>query len=91
MVDMEQFTLHVDNQGRVLLPSWWRKEAGVDPSTDLFVAVTAEGGLVLETREQGLRRARDLVRKYITEGSNLSEELIAERRAEAARESKRCR
>ena len=48
----------------------------------------AEGGaLVVETREQGLRRAKALLRKYIPEGVNLSDELIAERRAEAARES----
>lgn len=86
---MKQFTLHPDNQGRVMLPSWWRKRERVDSSTDLFVAVTEEGGLVLETREQGLRRARALLRKYIAAGVNLSDELIAERRAEAARESER--
>ena len=88
---MEQFTLHVDNQGRVMLPAWWRKKEGVDPSTDLCVAVTEEGALVVETRQQGLRRARALLRKHIPEGVNLSDELVAERRAEAARESKRRR
>ena len=55
-------------------------------STELFVALTRQGALVVETREQGLRRATALVRKYIPEGVNLSEELIAERRAEALRE-----
>ena len=50
------------------------------------MAVTEEGAIVIETREQGLRRAQALVRKYIPEGVSLSEELIAERRAEAARE-----
>ena len=74
-----------------MLPSWWRKKEGVGPSTELCVAVTEEGALVVETREQGLRRARALLRKYISEGVNLSDELIAERRAEAARESKRRR
>jgi bifunctional DNA-binding transcriptional regulator/antitoxin component of YhaV-PrlF toxin-antitoxin module len=84
---MDQFTLSVDNQGRVMLPSWWRKKEGVGPSTELCAAVTEEGALVVETREQGLRRARALLRKYIPEGVNLSDELIADRRAEAARES----
>jgi hypothetical protein len=51
----------------------------VDPSTDLRLT---------ETREQGLQRARALLRKYIPEGVNLSDELIADRRAEAAREDK---
>ena len=85
---MDNFTLHVDNQGRVMLPSWWRKKEGVDSSTELCAAVTEEGGLVLETREQGLRRARALLRKYIPAGVKLSDELIADRRAEAARERK---
>jgi bifunctional DNA-binding transcriptional regulator/antitoxin component of YhaV-PrlF toxin-antitoxin module len=84
---MESFTLRVDNQGRVLLPTWWRRREGVDPSTELCVAVTEEGALVVETRQQGLRRAMALLRKYIPEGVILSDELIAERRAEAARET----
>lgn len=53
---------------------------------ELCVAVTEKGALVVETREQGLRRARALLRKYIPEGVNLSGGLVAERRAEAARE-----
>jgi len=60
----------------------WRtvSDGGADRSstTELRVATT---------REQGLRRARALLRKYIPEGVNLSDELVAERRAEAARES----
>jgi bifunctional DNA-binding transcriptional regulator/antitoxin component of YhaV-PrlF toxin-antitoxin module len=85
---MESFTLHTDSQGRVILPAWWRKREGVDSSTELCVAVTDQGSLVVETREQGLRRARALMRKYIPEGVNLSDELIADRRAEAAREER---
>jgi bifunctional DNA-binding transcriptional regulator/antitoxin component of YhaV-PrlF toxin-antitoxin module len=88
---MKQATLRVDNQGRVMLPSWWRKKAGVDASTELCVAAREDGGLILETREQGLRRARALLRRYIPEDVSLSKELIAERRAEAARESKKLR
>jgi len=86
---MEEFTLHTDNQGRVMLPSWWRRKMGVVPSTELRAIVTDDGALILETREQGLRRARALVRKQIPAGIRLSEELIAERRAEAAREPKK--
>lgn len=89
VVNMECHSLKVDNQGRILLPSWWRKLAGVRPSSELLVAVTAEGGLVIETREQGLTRARALVRKYVPEGALLSEELMAERREEGRREWER--
>ena len=83
---MKQFTLRVDDQGRVLLPSFWRKQQQVKASTELCVTVNEHGGLVIETREQGLRRARALVRQYIPEGVRLSEEIIADHRAEAARE-----
>ena len=69
-----------------MLPSWWRKKEGVKSSCELSMAVTEEGALVIETRAQGLRRAQALVRRYIPEGVSLSDELIAERRAEAARE-----
>ena len=72
-----------------MLPAWWRKKEGVGPSTELCVAVTEQGSLVVETREQGLRRARALLRKYIPETANLSDELIAGRRAEAAREERK--
>lgn len=83
---MNYFTTHIDNQGRIMLPSWWRKQEKVDSSTELCIAVTEDGALVVETREQGLRRARALLRKYIPEGVRLSDELIADRRAEAARD-----
>jgi bifunctional DNA-binding transcriptional regulator/antitoxin component of YhaV-PrlF toxin-antitoxin module len=86
---MPTLTLKIDNQGRVMLPSWWRKDAGVGPSTELLVAVDESGALVLETRAQGLRRARALVRKYIPANRVLSDELVRERRKEAAREEGR--
>lgn len=40
----------------------------------------------LTTRAQRLRRAQDLVRKYVKPGDSLVDDLIADRRAEAARE-----
>jgi hypothetical protein len=70
-----------------MLPAWWRRKEGVDPATELCVAVTEEGALVMETREQGLLRARALLRRYIPNGVKLSDELVADRRAEAAGES----
>jgi hypothetical protein len=60
-------------------------EEVADP-TSLRPAGNEGGGPVIETREQGLRRARALVRKYVPEGLRLSEEIIADHRAEAARE-----
>ena len=44
-----------------------------------------------DSRREQLRRASALVRKYVPENVSLVDELIAERRAEAARDSRRTR
>jgi bifunctional DNA-binding transcriptional regulator/antitoxin component of YhaV-PrlF toxin-antitoxin module len=62
---VSRFTVTIDNRGRLTLPAWWRKCTGVGPSAEIFAALDESGALILETREQGLRRARALVRKYI--------------------------
>jgi hypothetical protein len=45
-----------------------------------------ESGLRLYTPAQAVARAQSLVRNYIPEERSLSEELISERREDAARE-----
>ena len=70
-----------------MLPSLWRNKAGVGAASELRAIVTEDGSLILETRAQGVKRAQALVRRYIPGGVNLSEDLIRERKAEAARES----
>ena len=72
-----------------MIPAWWRKQARVGPSSELVVSVDASGSLYRETREQGLARARALVRKYISKERCLSDELISERREEAGHEAQR--
>jgi bifunctional DNA-binding transcriptional regulator/antitoxin component of YhaV-PrlF toxin-antitoxin module len=86
LVDMDRISLTVDNQGRIMLPSWWRRENHVGPQTELCVFVTDGGALALETRSQGIARAQQLVRRYIPQGVSLVDELIQDRREEAARE-----
>jgi hypothetical protein len=68
-----------------MLPSWWRQNH-IGPQTELCAFVTESGALALETRAQGITRAQQLVRKYIPEGVSLVDELITDRREEAARE-----
>ena len=45
-----------------------------------------DGEVRITTRQARMRRAQELVRRYIPEGVSLVDELIAERRAEAERE-----
>ncbi len=79
-------TVGVNGQGRVTLPKAVRDAAGIEPGATLYIHTDRSGELVLETRQARIRRIRALAAP--TDGSTgaQSDELIAERRAEAARE-----
>jgi bifunctional DNA-binding transcriptional regulator/antitoxin component of YhaV-PrlF toxin-antitoxin module len=83
---MEQFSVKVEKTGRILIPvSVRRKLLLVEGSSELVVRVDA-AGLTVGTRRQALDRVRTRLRQYIPEGSDMSGELIEDRRREAARE-----
>ncbi len=75
------YTVVVGNKGRVVVPAQIRKRAGLVEGTPLIVLDTP-AGIVLLTREQ--LRAR--VRSELA-GTDLVEELLAERRAAAQAEN----
>lgn len=80
-------TCNIDKQGRIMLPVGWRRRFHVGPNTQLIVREDFNGALVMETREQGLRRAQQLVAQYIPPDSrSLVDELLDERRNEAVNE-----
>ena len=89
MVLMEITTLKVDRQGRIMLPSKWRRHHGVVASTEIRITEREDGSLTVETYEQSIRRAQDLVRRYVPEGVSLVNELLADRRTETDRERSR--
>jgi AbrB family looped-hinge helix DNA binding protein len=73
--------------GRVVIPAAFRAALGMKPGDRLTMRL--EGNeLRIYTQREGIRRAQELVRRYIPEGVSLVDELIAERRAEAAKELK---
>jgi AbrB family looped-hinge helix DNA binding protein len=73
--------------GRLVIPVEFRRALGMKPGERLMVRM--EGNeLRICTQREAIRRGQELVRKYIPEGVSLADELIAERRAEAAKESK---
>lgn len=75
----------VNESGRVVIPAQIREVLGIKAGDE--VIFVAEGdSLRIETRMQRLRRAQELVRKYIDPSRSLSDELIAERREEFRRE-----
>lgn len=68
--------------GRLVIPSEYRKALGIEAGDEL-VLVLEEDGLRVTTPQEGIRRAKALVRSYIPEGRRLSDELIEERRRES--------
>jgi len=87
MVDMPGVTCTVDKQGRVLLPAEWRRRFNIGPSAKLVVTEDETGALIVQTHEQGLRRAQMLVSRYVRPGDqSLSEQLRQDRHKETATE-----
>lgn len=82
------FDLPLREGGRVLIPQELREQLGVNEG-DLLVGELVDGQLTLMSRATALRKAQELVRQYVPAGVSLVDELIAERRADAARENER--
>ncbi|MCW2921239.1 MAG: AbrB family transcriptional regulator [Thermoleophilia bacterium] len=72
-------------QGRIVVPAEIRSELGFDEGVRL-VARVIDGELRILTYRANLERIRQRVRDRNPDGTNMVEELIADRRAEAARE-----
>ncbi len=72
--------------GRVVIPAAFRKEMDLKAGDEVLMRLE-DGEVTLYTRAQAIRRAQEIVRRHVPEGVSLSDELIAERRAEAKREA----
>ena len=71
-------------QGRVTIPAALRREAGIEVGDTVIVHVE-DGRVVVETRTQLAERTRrDVTRPGVR--ASVVDELLAERRAEAARD-----
>jgi AbrB family looped-hinge helix DNA binding protein len=76
----------INQQGRIVIPAECRAAAGLKPGDELLVETVGEGELRLRTKEQAIKEAQAIVARYLPEGRDLVQELIDERRAEAAGE-----
>lgn len=75
----------VGEGGRIVLPAEFRRDLGVDVGDEVRL-MWEDGEVRIFTLDHAIMRAQQLVRRYVPEGTSLVDELIAERRAEAARE-----
>lgn len=82
---MASVRTRIADGGRVVIPAEFRKALGLCVG-DPVLLILENGGVTLVTPDEAIRQARAIVREHVPEGRSLVDELIAERRAEAARE-----
>ena len=71
--------------GKLVIPAIFRREMGVKPGDTLIVEMDG-GDLRVRSLPSAIARVQARMRELNPEGRSLSDELVAERRAEAARE-----
>lgn len=76
------------SNGRTVIPAALREQLDIKDG-DQLVWTVRDNELVVTTRRAQLRRAQDMVRKYIPAGVSLVDELLADRKAEQAKENAR--
>lgn len=86
MTAQEAFTLEVKENGRVFLPVAFRQSMGIHSGDRLIARVTEKGKAELVTAGHAIASARGMFAHLAVDGESLAEELIEERRQEAARE-----
>jgi AbrB family looped-hinge helix DNA binding protein len=76
----------VGDRGRLVLPASVRTELGITPGTRMLLSTDDDGSLRLRPFRSVADASLGLFAS-VGDGSSMAEELIAERRAEAAREA----
>ena len=71
--------------GKLVIPAAFRREMGIGPGDTVIVELD-QGELRVRSLPLSIRRVQERLRELNPEGRLLSEELIADRRSEAARE-----
>ncbi|MBW4093823.1 MAG: AbrB/MazE/SpoVT family DNA-binding domain-containing protein [Proteobacteria bacterium] len=71
--------------GRLVIPAEFRRELALRPGESLVLDIR-DGELRVRSLRRAVERAQALVRPYVPAGASLSEELIDQRRADAARD-----
>ena len=90
MIGANTAAVRVAEGGRIVIPAEYRKILGLKVGDEVILVLEGEEVRLL-TRRQAIKRAQEMVRRYVPEGRSLSEELIAERRAEVEREEREWR
>jgi len=76
-----EFKTKLAEGGRIVIPAEYRQALGLHVGDELILRLE-NGEVRIFTTRQAIRRAQELVRRYIPQKRSLSDELIAERRKE---------
>lgn len=82
---MEAQRVKIVEGGKLVIPAPMRRELGIGAGDTVMVDID-NGELRVRSVSKALERARAILRRHIPEGSNLADELIDDRRAEAEHE-----
>ena len=82
---MTAVRVKMGTNGRLVVPAGLRKEIGLTDGKSVLLE-TVKGELWVRPMEDVVLHAQDRLRKFLGGKGSLSEELIADRRAEASRE-----
>ncbi|KMO22830.1 AbrB/MazE/SpoVT family DNA-binding domain-containing protein [Methylobacterium indicum] len=82
---MESRATKIVDGGKLVIPASFRREMGLQVG-DTVVMEMVGGELRVRSRDAAIADAQKLVRGLVPDGISLSDELIADRRAEAAKE-----
>jgi AbrB family looped-hinge helix DNA binding protein len=72
----------VSGAGRVVLPAELRKELGIEDGQDVLFSRT-EHGIQITTLDEAIRKAQEMVRRYVPEGTSLVGDLHEARRKDS--------
>lgn len=82
---MEAQRVKVVEGGKLIIPAPMRRELGISAGDTVIVDID-HGELRVRSVSKALERARAILRRHIPEGTNLADELVADRRAETDHE-----
>lgn len=82
---MEAQRVKIVDGGKLVIPAAMRRELGISTGDTVLVDVD-DGELRVRSVSRAIERARAILRRHVPEGVQLSDELIADRRAEAEHE-----
>ena len=85
MTDKQVYRCRVDDAGRIVIPATTRKRFGIDHGDEVIIEAD-DRAIHIVTVEQAVRDVQAIFAPYRKPGASAVDELLRERREEAARE-----